>query len=285
MVAIRLSALALLLSNAWMALGQADAIPDVDEKVQDPSTSPNLKLKISATFPQSEIFGIKLVNYHPTEALVSVKNEETSPVSLAFIGGSLLTPVGVPGAPSPPQILRNLTTTRYGSEIQAGQAESFSYSFVNEMHPQDLTLALTAVIQDQKGAVYTYQFFNQTVSVVEAPSSIFDPQVIFLYLILAAAFGGTCYFIYNTWITTFFPQKRGKGKGGERAKKSSGGSKKVDPAEQVSVVGADGPAVTSGAQGYDQSWIPAHHLQRPEAKRVASGSRSRPKSKQGPVSP
>ena len=94
---------------------------------------------------------------------------------------------------------------------------------------------------------------------------------IFLYVVLLSAFVGTVYFIYNTWIATFFPQKKGRGKGGERAKKSSQGSKKVDPSEQVAVVGADGPAVTSGAK-YDESWIPASHLQRPEAKRVRSGT-------------
>jgi hypothetical protein len=99
---------------------------------------------------------------------------------------------------------------------------------------------------------------------------------IFLYLFLAAAFGGTIYFIYNTWITTLFPQKKRGGKGGERAKRSSGGSKKVDPADQASVVGADGPAVASGAKAYDESWIPEGHLKRPEARRVGSG---RPKSR------
>jgi hypothetical protein len=98
------------------------------------------------------------------------------------------------------------------------------------------------------------------------------PSSIFLYLVVLSAFGGTVYFIYNTWITTFFPQNKGRGKGGERAKRSSGGSKKVDPADQVAVVGADGPAVTSGAKAYDESWIPASHLQRPEAKRVRSGA-------------
>jgi len=99
---------------------------------------------------------------------------------------------------------------------------------------------------------------------------------IFLYIFLLAIFGGTCYFVYATWFTTLFPQKRRGGKGGERAKKSSGGSKKVDPADQVSVVGADGPAVTSSSKAYDESWIPAGHLQRPEARRVGSG---RPKSR------
>lgn len=97
-----------------------------------------------------------------------------------------------------------------------------------------------------------------------------------MYLVLLGAFGGTVYFIYTTWISTLFPQKRGHGKGGERAKRSSGGSKKVDPTDQAAVVGADGPAVTSGAKAFDESWIPAQHLQRPEAKRVKSGT---PKSK------
>jgi hypothetical protein len=90
--------------------------------------------------------------------------------------------------------------------------------------------------------------------------------------VLLGAFAGTVYFIYNTWISTLLPQKKRGGKGGERAKRSSGGTKKVDPADQVAVVGADGPAVTSGAKAYDESWIPASHLQRPVAKRVQSGA-------------
>ena len=96
---------------------------------------------------------------------------------------------------------------------------------------------------------------------------------------LLAAFLGTIYFIYNTWVTTLFPQKRGKGKGGERAKKSSSGSKTVDPADQVSVVGADGPAVTFGAKAYDESWIPAHHINRPSATKVKGSVKAKIKSK------
>ena len=95
---------------------------------------------------------------------------------------------------------------------------------------------------------------------------------LFLYVVLASIFGGTCYFVYKTWITTVFPQKRRNGKGGERAKSSTGKSKKVDPNDQVAVLGADGPAVTSGSKAYDESWIPVQHLQRTEAKRAKSSS-------------
>ena len=102
---------------------------------------------------------------------------------------------------------------------------------------------------------------------------------IFLYFVLLAAFLGTIYFIYSTWITTLFPQKRRGGKGGERAKKSSGGSKTVDPTDQVSVIGADGPAMTSGAKAYDESWIPAHHINKPQAQRVKSGTKGKSKAK------
>ncbi|OCK93108.1 uncharacterized protein K441DRAFT_661858 [Cenococcum geophilum 1.58] len=264
MVAWKLSTLLLLSLRAFNAFAQVDA--SIEEEIdEDVAQTPNLKVSVSASFPQSEIFGVKLINGHPTQAVISIANSEPGPVSVALIGGSLYSIQGMP------QILRNLTAQRYSIEVPAGEQESVTYSFATEMHPQDLRLQLVTVLKDDKDAFYTMQIFNETVSVVEAPTSIFDPQIIFLYAILLAAFGGTVYFIYNTWITTLFPQKRRGGKGGERAKTSSRGSKKVDPADQAGV-GADDPAVTTGAKAYDESWIPAQHLQRPEAKRVRSGT-------------
>ena len=83
------------------------------------------------------------------------------------------------------------------------------------------------------------------------------------------------YFFYNIWVAPYFPQKR---KGGERAKKSTSGSKKGAADEGVHVAGADGPAVISGAKAYNEEWIPAHHIQRPEARKIKS-SGPRPKSR------
>jgi len=262
MVSWKLSSLLLPLFalNAFAAI-------DVEKVADEEPQTPNLNVKVSVSFPQSEIFGVKLVNGHATEARLSINNEEPTPIGVTVVGGSLLEEVG-----GESRILRNLTAQRYSLEIPAGAEETVPYSFTTELHPQNLRLQLVAVLKDSKDNFYTVPVYNETVSVVEAPTSFFDPQIIFLYLVILGVFTGTVYFIYNTWITTFFPQKKGRGKGGERAKRSSQGTKKVDPADQVAVVGADGPAVTSGAKAYDESWIPAAHLQRPEAKRVRSGT-------------
>ena len=76
-----------------------------------------------------------------------------------------------------PQIIRNLTTARVNVEIPAGQQESIPYSFAQELQPQDLLLNIAAVVTDHEGSGYTIQAFNETVSVVEPDTSIFDPQM------------------------------------------------------------------------------------------------------------
>lgn len=81
---------------------------------------------------------------------------------------------------------------------------------------------------------------------------------IFLWLFLGTLFGGMCYFIYRTWVRSLFPQK----------KSSRGKGKKVDSGSTDSTA----TATTSGAKGYDESWIPAQHLQRPEPRKIRSGT-------------
>ncbi|KAI4234352.1 MAG: hypothetical protein L6R40_006773 [Gallowayella cf. fulva] len=237
------------------------------EEVVDNPQSPNLAVKISTSFPSSEIFGIKLVNGQSTQAVFSISNEEPEPVSVRFVGGSLWTSDFTSPSPQGPRIVRNLTTTRYDLEIPAGQSESVQYKFATELQPQELKLNLAVVLTNNVPSSLSYFFvkvLSYAVRPLTNPSSHYS---IFLYLFLAGIFGGTCFFIYNTWISTLFPQKRRGGKDASRARKSTSGSKKVDSSDQVSVVGADGPAVTSGSKAYDESWIPAGHLQRPDARR------------------
>ncbi|MCJ1311197.1 hypothetical protein MMC25_004868 [Agyrium rufum] len=265
-----------LLSLAFSGVNGQDATEATPEDVEAPPQTPNLAVKVSTSFPDSEIFGVKLINGHPTTAVLSFTNEEPEDVNVAFVGGSLWGKFS-----DGEKIVRNFTTARFTLRVPPGESESVQYTFATELHPQDLTLKLYAVITNSMGIVMTLQAHEGLVSIVEPDASLFDPQLIFLYLFLTACFGGTVYFIYKTWITTLFPQKARGGKGGDRARRSTTGQKKVDPADQASVIGADGPAVTSGAKAYDESWIPAGHMNRPEARRLKSGG-SRPKSARKP---
>lgn len=75
------------------------------------------------------------------------------------------------------------------------------------------------------------------------------------YAIVAAFFGGLCYLAYST----FFPQ----------AKKSR--SKKT-PA--ISVSSPAGTATATGAGGYQEEWIPEHHLRKPKSSKKKAAATS-----------
>ncbi|PGH32071.1 hypothetical protein GX50_05140 [[Emmonsia] crescens] len=260
-----LLSVALLSLQALLVRGEDSPAKPAAEEVK----APTLAVSASATFPNSEIFGVKLVNGNPTQALLSISNEEPNPVTLTLIGGSLWT---VDPSGEAAQNVHNLTASRHNIAIPAGEQHSLEYAFVTEMHPQDLRLQLAVVISNSKGMPFTIQAYNGTVSIVEPETSIFDPKVLFLYVFLLSAFVGIVYFFYTIWIAPYFPQKR---KGGDRPKKSSGQSKS-ESSEQASVSGTETGGVASG-KSYDTEWIPAHHIHRPEPRKVKSGSRAKPK--------
>jgi hypothetical protein len=150
----------------------------VEEELESPPTTPNLALSVTASFPASEVFGVKLINGHATQALLDFTNDESEAVSIAIIGGALTTlqPLA-PGTPPSAAIIRNLTGTRYDVEIPAGEKQTLPYTFTTDLNPQDLRLNLIAVGLAKSGELYQFQAFNETVSVVEAATSIFDPQM------------------------------------------------------------------------------------------------------------
>lgn len=146
---------------------------DVNEELEDPSSSPVLNVKVDAKFPDAEIFGIKIVNGKPTNVQLSFSNQEPEPVSVQFVGGSLWT---TDYDPSGARIVRNLTSKQYGVLVPAGESETLPYTFQTNMHPQELRLNLAAII-GKGNNFYSQQAFNGTVQVVEPDSSIFDPQM------------------------------------------------------------------------------------------------------------
>ena len=154
------------------------ACPQVEEELETPPTIPNLAVSASASFPNAEVFGVKLINGHATQAVLAVTNNEAEPILLTVIGGALSTlqPLA-PGIHPSAAIVRNITATRYDVEIPAGEKQTLPFTFTTDLHPQDLRLNLIALVSSQAGNVYQVQAYNETVSVVEAATSIFDPQM------------------------------------------------------------------------------------------------------------
>lgn len=87
-------------------------------------------------------------------------------------------------------------------------------------------------------------------------------------MFLSAAFGGTCYFVYKTYIEAFFPQ----------TKKPRAARKPKPVVEKELLSGGEGTA-SGNDKVYDESWIPAEHLNRPTARRVKSSTAGKSKSK------
>lgn len=122
---------------------------------------------------------MKLVNGRPTKAVIDVTNNEDEPILVAFMGGQLLNPKSIADMQADPMgaVVRNLTTVRYEAQVPAGEKASLPYSFVLDMQPQDVRLQLVAVVSNAANQIFQVGVYDQTVSVVEAPTSFFDPQM------------------------------------------------------------------------------------------------------------
>ncbi|PFH60515.1 hypothetical protein XA68_10829 [Ophiocordyceps unilateralis] len=254
---------------ALVAVWALGAKADGDASAPPPRPA-ELAADIKTTFPDADILGVRLINGRATKALVEVKNKEDGPIKVAYLAGALVSTKPLPAnAPAYQAIVRNLTAVQYNLDIEAGEAKAFPFSFMLDMQPQDVHLQLVAVVTNAKGNLVQVPAHNGTASIVEAPTSFFDPQIIFLYFVLSAAFAGTLYFVYKTWIEALFPQTKHI----KPAKKS----KKTADAD-AALSGAESTAVSPGAgKTYDESWIPDHHIKPPVAKRVKSGVGSKKK--------
>ncbi|KAK9455055.1 hypothetical protein V1511DRAFT_499317 [Dipodascopsis uninucleata] len=195
-----------------------------------------------------------IYNTKTSNVEVSILNQEDEEATVQVAGGALF---DVKGDTS----IENITAIRVGPiVIPPHSAAVVPYSFVLDREPKDYLLRIGLLVE-YDGQFLQYLGYNSTITVADPPLSFFDPQLLILYVILGAMFGAGGYYVYNNYLKQYYAPK-----------KSASKTTKSKPRASVSATstGAD------PAKGYDESWIPEHHLRSksPKPKAVKKSKKS-----------
>ncbi|TEB34714.1 hypothetical protein FA13DRAFT_1729360 [Coprinellus micaceus] len=196
----------------------------------------------TATFPEDNTFN-HIVNGQKNTITITLENKSNQNLTLLSVAGSLT-------HPDTNALVKNLTSIPFGNVLLAEKLKiNIPYTFYSQFKPGDHRLNIW--VQHSDGdKVYTVDAYESVITVIEAPLSIFDLKMLSTYLIVLAILGGAGYYTYRTLAP---PKKK---------------SKKT-PAQVSAPVGT---VTATGAGGYQEEWIPEHHLKK--AKKSAGGATS-----------
>ncbi|PIL35769.1 hypothetical protein GSI_02499 [Ganoderma sinense ZZ0214-1] len=184
-----------------------------------------------AQFPETNAFS-HVVNGERNAILVSIESKEVERnVTLKNIAGSL-------HHVQTNKLLKNFTKTDYPIPLIEGAPLQLPYTFHSEFKPGEYKLTVW-IEYAVEGKMYRVTAYDSTVTVVEPESSFFDLKLLSTYLIVAGVLSGLGYYTYITLAPQ--PKKR-----------------KARPEVSTPV----GTVTATGAGGYEEEWIPEHHLKK-----------------------
>jgi len=200
------------------------------------------EIAVSAAFPEDNPFG-HVVNGERNTISLTVENRSERNISLASVAGSVHNS-------DTNALVKNLSTINLGGiNLLPKVKMQVPYSFYSEFKPGDLRLTIWVdhTVDDEAYRVLAY---DSIVTIVEPEGSILDFKLISTYLVVSAILAGLVYTAY----VTLFPQ-----------------SKK--PRRSKSAVSAPvGTVTATGAGGYQEEWIPEHHLRKTGRKKSGTGA-------------
>ncbi|KAK0495396.1 hypothetical protein EDD18DRAFT_1394496 [Armillaria luteobubalina] len=199
------------------------------------------EIAVVASWPDDNPFA-HVVNGEKNLILLSIENKSDRNVTLLSMSGSV-------HHPDTNALVKNLTAVPYGIVLVEAIKLQLPFTFYSEFKPGDLRLNiwLEHSFADEK---YLVSAYDSIVTVVEPEISIFDFKLLSTYLVVSLIFGGIAYIAY----LSFVPQ-----------------SKK--PRRTAASVSAPVGSVTAtGAGGYQEEWIPEHHLRKSKGKKGGPAS-------------
>lgn len=195
------------------------------------------EIVVQATFPESNPFG-HVVNGERNQIFLLVENKSDKNVTLQTVAGSFHNP-------ETGKLFRNTSSLTYGLPLLEGTKLQIPYSFYSEFKPRDLRLNiwLEHTVDDNKYRVTAY---DSVVTIVEPEPSWLDFKLLSTYLIVFAALGGVSYVAYNAYIPSQKPKRK----------------------RTTKVSAPVGTVTASGSSGYQEEWIPEHHLKKTKTKKA-----------------
>ncbi|CAO1625054.1 unnamed protein product [Sympodiomycopsis kandeliae] len=229
------------------------------------------QLKVTTTFPGNPLSLVK--NGQANRVVFQIQNPPSQDrvLTLNGITGAWLNPKKEDGERG--RVVRNMTTAPYKNlslRSVGGKPLEVPFDFYPEFKPQSFGVEFRLLIHDgQTSKKYNIPAYQGKVTVIEPPKNLLDPQLWSVYLILLGLLAGSGYFLKQY----FLPSNTG----GKTPKKPSTSSKTArgGAAKPSSVAAAADVASLATAKGYDEDWIPEHHLKARKHKGEAQQQKSK----------
>ena len=157
------------------------------------------------------------------------------------------------------RIMRNMTNRILHDDplvqFTNGKPLQLPYDLHSEFKPQNLDIELRATVTDKSSLnKYNVLLYRGSVTVEEPPQSLWDLELLSVYLFLAGLVGAVAYYVYVSYIQPAL-----------RANISTSSSKRKDK--------TPAPVANKDGKTYDESWIPEEAIsqqQRPRARKNRS---------------
>lgn len=179
---------------------------------------------------------LELYNGEKITLSYTISNNEEYPVGVVGVGGSFRDP-------RTNEIVTNLTSSSVGPIVlEAGQSQRFKQAIELNLYPENYILAPQLYLSISQQFL-SIQARMQLANVSDKPISLFNPQLLFLEVVLLGTFAIIGFVVYELFGKNYF-----KSTSTAPTKKASTGTKASSP----------GPAASG--KSYDSSWIPEGHL-------------------------
>jgi len=192
-------------------------------------------LAVTASFPENNPFG-HVVNGEINKLFLTIENKTGKNVTLHSVAGEFR-------HPTTDQLIKAANNLTYGVYLPDAGRIQLPYSFHSEFSTGDIKLSLW-LEHVADGEREKISAFDSIVTVVEPELSMFDFKLLTSYGMVLAILGGLGYVAY----ISFVPQPK---------------QKKTAP-----VSAPETTATATGAGGYQEEWIPEHHLRKSKARKV-----------------